>query len=105
MSSLTEAELEQAGADYREAKAAVISTLQAQADAELDRMRYLKPLKAKGVPDSAIWDPETGAPIDAELAELDDAVDKLVADVAWCESLVIATGEVYKGVSFDEVAG
>lgn len=87
-------DLDQLGADYREAKAAVIVHRRAQAEAELARSGYLK-AKARDRKKRAQID-------DPELDELEAVVDSTLADVRWCQSLVVACGEELKGVSLAE---
>lgn len=83
MSSLTE------HVAYRDAKASVVTHRRFQQAAEVAVIRYQQ--QARQNP--------------AELARLVAARDKAVADVRWCQALVIACGEVVKGCTFDEANG
>lgn len=89
------------GADYRAAKQAVAEHVAAWAAAEQARHRWLR--SRRGVPPHVLYDRHTGAPLDPELAALEEAEAKARADVDWCRALVIACGEVVKGRSFAEV--
>ena len=70
---------------YREAVASVVEHRLVQHAAELAVLRY----KPQGDDDPRV-------------AELVAARDKAVADVRWCQELVIACGEVVKGCTFEE---
>lgn len=87
-------DLDQLGADYREAKAAVIVHRRAQAEAELARSAHLK-ARARDRKRQAQAD-------DPKLEQLDTAVTSTLADVRWCQSLVVACGEELKGVPLAE---
>ena len=98
---MAKVDLDKLGAQYREAKQSVTDHLQRQARLELERLAYLKTLR--GVPSDELYDRESGAPLDERLRGMEAAIDAAQADVAWCEGLVIACGEAYKGVPFAEV--
>lgn len=89
------------GADYREAKAAVVDHLVSWADAESALHLWLR--SKRGVPRHKLYDAETGDPLDPELKALEDAVDTAEAGYQWCRGLVVACGEKVKGRTFDEV--
>jgi hypothetical protein len=89
------------GAQYREAKAAVVEHVRAWGTAELALVAWLK--AKRGVPAHLLYDAKTGGALDPELATLERAVRKAEADVAWCRALVIACGEAYKGCAFEDV--
>ena len=95
-------DLEAAGADYRHAKLAVVShrVAEAAADQALKSWRRAR----RGVPSHELYDRATGEPLDPEHVELEAASAKASADVLWCKALVIACGEVVKGVTFAEAA-
>lgn len=94
-------DIDKLGADYRHAKKAVADHLRRQAALELEQAALLKRLR--GVPADELYDRATGAPLDPQLAELEERIAQAEVDVRWCQSLVIACGEAYKGVKFDEV--
>ncbi len=98
MSSPTDHEL--AGADYRDAKASVGPHRRVLADAELARADWLR--RHRAVPAGDLYDATTGDPIAPELVALSDAIAAAAADVDWCRALVLACGEVVKGVSFED---
>lgn len=82
-------DLDALGVQYREAKAAIGTHRQRQADAELafaDAMRL-----ARG-------DRSALAVVDAQAA-----VDRAVADVEWCKAATLAAGEAYKGEALDVI--
>lgn len=95
-------DLDALGAHYRAAKDAVTDHLRKQATLELELAAYLKTVR--GVPADMLYDPDTGAPTDPQLAQLEAACEQAQTDVAWCEALVVASGEEYKGVPFDVIA-
>lgn len=95
MPEVTEAEHARRGAAYREARDAVAPLLRLQADAEIERARWLR--KRRGVPSHVLYDPETGEPADPDLKTLTDAVRKAEADVVLCRALEVACAEELKG--------
>ena len=94
---MTPDEHERASQDYRAAKAAVGAHRIVQHKAAVARVQWLQQHPVEG-----LYDPQTGAPIHPELAELTEAVAKAAADVEWCRGLVIACAEVVKGHPYDE---
>lgn len=101
MPPVSTAEQERRGADFRHARDSVTEHLRAQAAAELERSAWMR--RHRGVPIDVLFNRDTGEALDPELKALDDAVAKAEADVAWCEALTIACGEVFKGVKFADV--
>ncbi len=94
-------DLDKLGAQYREAKQAVPVHLRRQGVLEVERLAYLKTLR--GVPADALYDRQTGAPLDDRLRNMEAAIDQAQADVQWCTALVVACGEAYKGESLAKV--
>lgn len=90
------------GAQYREAKAALLEHRRVWAAAEQARADWLR--RHRGVPSHLLYRRDTGDPLDPELVELEAAVEKAAADDEWVRGLVIACGEAFKGCSFDEAA-
>lgn len=88
------------GAQYREAKDAVSAHIRKQAALELDQAAYLKTLR--GVPADQLYGPD-GEPLDGQLRDFEARIRAAEADVRWCEALVVACGEVFKGESFEDV--
>lgn len=82
------------GAQYRDAKNGVTACRHRQADAELDRARFIKTHR-RGPHDDAYHD---------ELDRLDGVVQRAYSDVQWCRSVVVACGEAIKGEPFETVA-
>jgi hypothetical protein len=80
---------DQLGVDYRDAKQAIGDHRRLQAEAEVELGRLLQ--ANRGRHDTP------------EITAARAAVDKAVADVAWCQALVIACGELFKGTPFEEV--
>lgn len=89
-------------AAYVEARESVAPHLRKQADAEIERARWLR--KRRGVPSHLLYDPATGDALDPELVKLTAAVRKAEADVAWCQAVEIACAEELKGEPFDVAA-
>lgn len=89
------------GQQYRAAKAAVGDHLRKWGDAEQALVAWLR--AKRGVPSHVLYDATTGAPLDPQLAELEQAVTDAETDYRWCKALVVACGEAIKGASLDEV--
>lgn len=89
------------GAEYRAAKAAVTDAVRRWAEAGIAKHRWLK--KHRGVPAHKLYDPKTGEPVDPELAALEEAERQAHADSEWCRALVIAIGEQIKGQPLGEL--
>ena len=98
---MAKVDLDKLGAQYREAKQSVTDHLRRQGLLELERLAYLKTLR--GVPSDELYDRQTGNPLDPRLRDMEAGIEKAQTDVAWCQALVIACGEAYKGESFAEV--
>lgn len=95
------ADLDDLGAQFREAQEAVTLHRKREVDADLERMAWLR--RHRGIPSDALYDRKTGDPIHPELAELEDALAKASADTRWCEALVLACGEAFKGEPLGKV--
>ena len=84
---MAEHDYEGLAAQYREAKAAITVHRVKQADAERAYAAIYQDLVRRGER------PERSA----ELAEARAAVDKAVADVQWCQAVMVAAAEAFKG--------
>lgn len=91
----TKADLDALGARFREAKGAVGVHRHREVQVDLERMSWLR--RHRGVPSSALYDRTTGDPIHVELIELDARLAKAAADTVWCEAVMLACGEEFKG--------
>ena len=87
MANSKKSDLVALGAQYREARGAVAVHRRRQAEAEIAHGRLVRRL-GHGHPD-----------VEAAAA----VVARAHGDVQWCRAVVVAAGEAYKGVPFDQV--
>lgn len=78
--------LDALGAQYREAKASIAPHRRRQAESEVEHSRLLRRLGHDHPDVRAAW----------------ERVEQATADVRWCQAVIVAAGEAYKGVSFDQ---
>lgn len=81
-------DLDALGAQYREAKGSIVVHRRAQAQAEVALARARRRHRDEDHPD---------------VVEARQVVATRHADVGWCQAVMVAAGEAYKGEPLDEV--
>lgn len=84
---MAEPDLGALGAQYREARDAIVTHRRVQARAE----RSLAAVRRRHAESSE------------QVAAAHVAVDRAAADVRWCQAVAVAAGEAFKGESFEAV--
>lgn len=94
-------DLDDLGAQFRDAQAGIAACRAIEVQVDMERMSWLA--RHRGVPADVLYDRTTGDPIHPDLIDLEARMAKAAADTLWCQAVMLACGEAFKGEPLQEV--